>query len=143
VERLAQGTYYFDPQEQNLVLLKAGVEIGAGIHVPYNQPYFATSAFSVFLVAETDALQPLYGDLSTHLASVEAGLMTQLLDMTGPACGVGFCQIGTISFEGIREFLELKESHILVHSLVGGRIPETVRAPAAGLLTGDREQGAV
>jgi hypothetical protein len=149
VEGVPQGTYYYDPSAQQLVLLHAGGQIDAGIHVAYNQAYFEASAFSGFLVAETHALKLLYGDLSGHLAAVEAGLMAQLLEMNGPAGGVGFCQIGTINFEGIRDSLELTDSHTLVHSLLGGRIPEheirplgesfAARPPA----TDDIEEGTV
>jgi len=140
VEGIPQGTYYYDALTQELVVLQTGAQIEAGIHVAYNQAYFSSSAFSVFLVADTSALRPLYADLSEHLATLEAGLMAQLLDMTGPACGVGFCQIGTLSFEPVRGLFELKDSHILVHSLLGGRIPV---AEAATHATEDGEEGTI
>jgi hypothetical protein len=48
--------------------------------------------------------------------------MTQLLEMSAPAYGMGLCQIGTLEFQRIRHFFALDEDHVLVHSLLGGLI---------------------
>ncbi len=57
-----------------------------------------------------------------HYATIEAGLMTQLLETSAPACGIGLCQIGNLDFKRIQHLFELDQSHVLVHSLLGGLI---------------------
>ncbi len=78
--------------------------------------------FSVFLIADLDAIGPAYGEPSLHFVTLEAGIISHHLEMSGPDCEIGLCQIGSLEFERIREHFLLKESHVLIHSLLGGRI---------------------
>ena len=48
---------------------------------------------------------------------------------------IGICQIGTIEFERIAQYFDLKESHICVHSMVGG-------TPAEPVIQGERDTAA-
>jgi hypothetical protein len=96
-----------------------------------NRALFNESAFSIFLIGQLSAITPMYGELGRHYAAIEAGLMTQLLEMSAPACELGLCQIGSLGFDRISEFFDLEESHVLLHSLVGGRIdPAQTKLPA-------------
>ncbi|MFZ6027918.1 MAG: non-ribosomal peptide synthetase [Chloroflexota bacterium] len=142
VEGLAPGTYYYHPVQHQLITLTPAVALDRNIHSPFvNQPIFDTAAFSIFLVAQMSAIAPLYGERSLHYAAVEAGLMAQQLELTAPTCRLGLCQIGDLEFEPLRALLALDESHVLIHSLLGGRIdervtqvdvaPEAYRPPAA------------
>ena len=44
-----------------------------------------------------------------------------LIDMA-PASEIGLCAIGGLDFERVRELFLLEDSHLLLHSLLGGRI---------------------
>jgi hypothetical protein len=66
----------------------------------------------------------MYADRALHLSTIEAGLMTQLLEEIGPPLGLGLCQIGNLEFDMIRHFFALRDSHVLLHSLLGGPIEE-------------------
>ena len=95
VESLPAGAYYFDPAGRRLVLISGGACIDPEIYdFLINRPVFDSAAFSIFLVAQLDAIEPLYGDLSLSFATIEAGLMTQLLEMAASSYGIGLCQIG-------------------------------------------------
>lgn len=83
---------------------------------------FDQAAFSIFLIAKLSAITPMYGELSMHFATLEAGLMAQLMETTAPSSHIGLCQIGSLDFESIRHLFGLDENHVLVHSLLGGRI---------------------
>ena len=122
VEGLDAGTYYLAPQTGDLTVLTPGATIGDDIHVPYNQRVARGSAFTIFLVAGMEIVRPLYADLSDRLVHIEAGLIAELLDLTGPSHGIGFCQIGSVAFESVRSLFELDEQHILVHTMLGGGI---------------------
>ena len=121
---LSAGTYYYDPKDHRLVLL-SGEHIDRGVHAPTNLAVFDASAFSIFLVAQMRAITPLYGEMGRHYATIEAGLMTQLLEMSAPTNHLGLCQVGSLDFDRIRDMFDLEESHVLLHSLVGGPIDES------------------
>jgi pyochelin synthetase len=122
VAGMAAGTYYFDPAAHQLIRLdERGVT--SAIHAPaINQPTFERAAFSIFFIAQLAAIGPMYGDLSMHFATLEAGLMTALLELAAPECQLGLCQIGDLHFDPVRDLFKLDEGHVLVHSLVGGRL---------------------
>jgi SagB-type dehydrogenase family enzyme len=132
VEGVPGGTYYYHPIDRRLVSLAPGVDLDRTVHVPFvNEPVFDEAAFSLFIVAQLSAIAPLYGDNALHFATIEAGLMTQVLETAAAEVGLGLCQIGTIEFDRVRALFELDETHVLVHSLLGGaREEEEPLSPA-------------
>jgi SagB-type dehydrogenase family enzyme len=122
VEGVPGGAYYYDPADHRLVLLSDGTRLDRAIHSPANQPIFDQSAFSLFLVGQRQAIEPMYGELSRDFCLIEAGLMAQLLDMAAPAYDIGLCHIGACAFEQIRREFALEDSHIYLYSLLGGPI---------------------
>jgi SagB-type dehydrogenase family enzyme len=125
VESLPSGAYYFDPADRRLVLISGGACIDPDIYdFLINRPVFDSAAFSVFFVAQLAAIEPLYGDLSLSFATIEAGLMTQLLETAAPSDGIGLCQMGLLDPERLRQPLALEPGHVLIHSLVGGPIAD-------------------
>ena len=122
-EGLSAGAYYYHPVDHRLILLSGDVDLDRNIHEPFiNRPMFDQAAFSIFLIAKLSAITPMYGELSMHFATLEAGLMAQLMETTAPSSHIGLCQIGSLDFESIRHLFGLDENHVLVHSLLGGRI---------------------
>jgi amino acid adenylation domain-containing protein len=125
VEGLPAGTYYYDPAAHRLVLLAADVELPSEAHDAFvNRPVFEEAAFSIFLVGQMAAVAPIYGRHSLPFATLEAGYLGQLLMMTAPACGLGLCPVGVMNFDLVRQHFALDESHVLVHSLLGGLIDD-------------------
>jgi SagB-type dehydrogenase family enzyme len=153
VEALDGGIYYFHPADCRLVLLSKNAEIDRDVYDPIiNGPIFDRAAFGLFLIAQLGAIVPMYGDRSMHYVAIEAGLMAQLLEITAPAGGIGLCQMGDLEFKPIRHLFALDESHVLVHSLLGGLIdsePTESRSPyeqpAGGgdVSDGDWEEGEI
>jgi SagB-type dehydrogenase family enzyme len=138
VEGLDAGVYYYHPIEHRLVVLQPKVEVSRDIHIPFiNTPIFDEAAFSLFFVCEFAALAPGYGERSLHFATMEAGIMTHLLESRAYTHGIGLCSIGTIDFEQIRPWFGLNQSQVLIHSIVGGLIDEDAGG-AAGKTKRDR-----
>jgi amino acid adenylation domain-containing protein len=130
VEGVATGTYYYHPIEHQLISVVAGAMMPLSIHEPFiNRPVAETAAFSIFLIGELAAIEPIYGEHALRFATLEAGLMTQLLEDEGMAAGLGLCQIGTLDFDRVRPFFQLGESHVILNCLLGGR-PRDDRGPA-------------
>ncbi len=125
IELLAAGAYYFDPANGRLILISGGACIDPEIYdFLINRPVFDSAAFSIFLVAQLDAIEPLYGDRSLSFATIEAGLMTQTLEIAAPSYGMGLCQMGGLDSAAVHRSLAFESGHVLVHSLVGGLIAE-------------------
>ncbi|MDT9687023.1 amino acid adenylation domain-containing protein [Streptomyces sp. P9(2023)] len=129
VSGLPAGTYYLDPRENALVTLDESATVDAGIHAAHNRAVFEAAGFSVFLVADLDAIEPMYGSIARDLCLLEAGYMGQaLMDRAARTDVIGLCPIGALSFDPVRHLLALGERHVLVHSLLGGRVDRS--APA-------------
>ncbi|MGW6390359.1 amino acid adenylation domain-containing protein [Streptomyces sp. NPDC055103] len=132
VAGLPAGTYYHDPRENALVTLDEGATLDAGIHAAHNRAVFEDAGFSVFLVADLDAIEPLYGSIARDLCLLEAGYMGQLLMERAARTDIGLCPIGALSFDPVRPLLALGERHMLVHSLLGGHVDRDAPTRAAG-----------
>jgi amino acid adenylation domain-containing protein len=133
VDGLAGGIYYHDPQGHRLVLISSADGLDASLWDPANRAVFEEAAFAVFLIARLAAIAPLYGERARHFATLEAGLMTQLLETAAPDHRIGLSQMGGVRFEAVRRRFALDESCELVHTLVGGRIGAAQTGRAAFL----------
>ncbi len=123
VENLDPGIYYYHPSHCRLTLLSGLADFDRDVYDPIiNGPIFDEAAFAVFLIAQLSAIAPMYGKRGMHYATIEAGLMSQLLETLAPGCGIGLCQIGNLNFKRIEHLFELDQSHVLAHSLLGGLI---------------------
>ena len=141
IEGLPGGLYYFRPDTGRLVLLAERTGIDATVHVPFiNSPVFEAAAFSLFFVARLAAIAPLYGEHAARFAILEAGAMTQLLDLQCAGTSLGFCSIGSVEWDRIKASFELDPTDVLVHSLVGGLRDPNEDHPFRGK-TPDVEEG--
>jgi SagB-type dehydrogenase family enzyme len=122
VKHLAGGTYYYHPQEHRLLLLSAEAQLDRTLYPPGNREIFDGAAFVLFLIGQLDAITPMYGEHARDFCLLEAGLITQLLEMSASTFQIGLCQIGGFDFAPIRHWFALEESHLYLHSLLGGHI---------------------
>lgn len=124
VDGLDGGTYYHHPIQHVLFPVSLGADIPLEVHDPFvNRGMFDKAAFSLFLITQLRAIEPLYGEHALHFSTIEAGLMTQVLEIEASRVGIGLCQVGWLDFDRIRNHFLLDEGHRLVHSLVGGPLP--------------------
>nr|APD71901.1 non-ribosomal peptide synthetase 2 [Streptomyces sp.] len=128
VTGLPAGAYYLDPRENSLVSLAEDATVGAEVHAAHNRALYDGAGFSLFLIADRAAIEPMYGPLARDLCLLEAGYMGQLLMDRAARSDIGLCPIGELSFGPVRELFALDDNHELVHTLVGGRVDRS--APA-------------
>lgn len=122
IEGIIGGIYYYNPKEHRLILIHENPKIYAYIHFPGNQEMFVESAFTIFLIGYQKAIEPMYSNRSLHYSILEAGIMSQLLEETAIEQEIGLCQIGEFYFDKIQDLFDLEPDHVLLHSLVGGKI---------------------
>jgi amino acid adenylation domain-containing protein len=124
IKGLAAGTYYYQPVNHHLVLLAPEASLDRNIHYPMNRPIFDEAAFSIFLVAQLSAITPLYGEKARDYCLIEAGLIASQLEFSARENQLGLCQIGSLNFDQIGPLFELEDTHIFLHSLLGGAVEE-------------------
>jgi amino acid adenylation domain-containing protein len=122
VNRLDGAAYYYDPACHALVCVSNGEHITADLYDRLtNRPIFEEAAFAVYFFVDMHAIEPAYGARSLHYGSIEAGLMTQILEEAAPNHGIGLCQIGDLNFTAMKTDFLLGANHHFVHSLLGGK----------------------
>ena len=132
VEGVAAGLYYYHPVENALVRLGDGVGFDAGHVDPANAQMWDASAFQLFLIANLDAIEPIYGAYSGQMVLLEAGLMTQLLEDAAAAIDdFGVCQIGGFDFARAEAAFGFRHRPHYLHCIVGGLPAPAQDAPAA------------
>ncbi len=121
IEGIPGGSYYYHPSKHRLVSLKKGAVVDRGIHVPFvNTPVYDEAAFSIFLVVDLSAIAPSYGERSIFFATLEAGIMSVVLEEAARDAKLGICQMGGVDFDQIRDLFDLQPHHLYMHSLLGG-----------------------
>jgi amino acid adenylation domain-containing protein len=122
VEGIDAGSYLYDPVRHTLhcVSPERPERPDRAVFAPSNTSVFEEAAFIVFLVAELEAIEERYGTRAWHLATVEAGLVSQTLELAAPACGLGLCQIGSANEAAIGSLLGLGPRARFVHAIFGG-----------------------
>ena len=136
VTGLDGGFYYYDPDAHRLVNISGAAELSASdVSAIYgvNRPLFEQAAFALFLVAQFQAITPIYGEQSRDFCLLEAGYMGQLLMETAPACDLGLCPLAGLGAEPLQAAFDLSGEHHLLHGFVGGAIDPawTQQPPAA------------
>lgn len=119
VQNLNVGTYYYHPEKHSLIFLSADTP-PPSCHLAHNVSICEQAAFSIFLIGDLLAIEPLYGDLSRDFCLLEAGAMTQLLMSEAAGYELGLCPIGDLDFGAVRHLFQLNESHTFLHCLAGG-----------------------
>jgi amino acid adenylation domain-containing protein len=125
------GAYYYHPAEHRLIAL-SGATLAARTFGSENAPIFERAAFAVFLIAEMQAIAPLYGNLARDFSLLEAGTMCQLLMTVAPALALGLCPVGTLFAEELGGLFALAPSHQFLLAMLGGEVD-----PAAGEAAAD------
>lgn len=101
--------------------IAANVTLNQDFHAGPNRSIADRAAFSIFMIADMAAIQPLYGeDAGWHFSIMEAGTLCQLLEDNAPEQGLGLCQLGMADFAKVAEHFQLSPTHRYIHCTVGG-----------------------
>ncbi|MEO0768565.1 MAG: amino acid adenylation domain-containing protein, partial [Cyanobacteria bacterium J06649_4] len=125
IENVSSGWYYYHPTQHCLVNLSSAQgdysTLISDLYGP-NQQLHQDSAFSLFLVTNMDAIEPIYGDKARDFSLIETGYIGQLLMEKAPDADLGLCPIGGFNSQVLRQTLALTSQQQPLHALVGGAI---------------------
>ena len=115
--------YYYNPLSHSLNKVTDRFPALADFHEKENKEIYDEEGFSVFLIANLNAIEPLYGKKALEFCHIEAGLMTQVMETSGVNTGIGICQIGSYkNYDFIRNFNLPDENYQFIHSFIAGKI---------------------
>lgn len=120
VQGMDAGYYYYQAQEHQL--LRVGNAQAEPMYTSVAEDMVRQSAFGLWLVADLNAIEPLYGRLSRDFCLLEAGYMGQLLMGEAGRHEIGLCPLGYSDDQRLRQSLQLGRRHQVVHGLLGGAI---------------------
>jgi amino acid adenylation domain-containing protein len=120
VQGLDAGYYYYQAQDHQL--LRVGNAQAEPVYTSVAEDMVRQSAFGLWLVADLNAIEPLYGRLSRDFCLLEAGYMGQLLMAEAGRYEIGLCPLGYSDDQRLRQSLQLGRRHQVVHGLLGGAI---------------------
>jgi SagB-type dehydrogenase family enzyme len=139
------GVYYHDPAQHQLVHINDEDGAVREIYDPLiNRPIFDKAAFAIYLVADLASIGAMYQERALHYSTLEAGHITQLLEMRAADFDIGLCQIGGLETGDLKELLQLGSSHLVLHGLLGGGISDQTTAdtaPSAEDRSDERDEG--
>jgi len=118
------GWYYYHPVDHCLVKLSSEESANESDEQLYGPNHLLSenSAFSLFLVANLEAIEPIYGDKARDFCLIETGYMGQLMMEKASELELGLCPIGGFKAEILKKQLNLSQQHQPLHALVGGAI---------------------
>lgn len=123
IDDIKEGFYYYSPIDNLLYTVDSQkVDICSTFELDIN--LWNKSSFTIFLVADMNVLRPMYAKESMRYATIEAGLMTQLLESVAHDSLIGLCQLGHFNSASIKEVLSLTGSYEVLNCIVGGKIEE-------------------
>lgn len=122
IEGISGGTYYYHPEEHSLAKLSDHYEYDLQFHSATNRDIMNSGAFALFFVGEPEGIEVSHGNNAGDRALLEAGVISQLLEMRAPEYGIGLCQLGNVNFDAIRNELGMKKDLFYLHCVAGGGI---------------------
>lgn len=120
VEDVAKGLYYYNPINNQLVLVNGHDAITVDAHYFTNKPIFKSSAFSVFFIYNAPVTMPRYGGAGYLYSFIDTGIMVSTLDQICEELNIGHCSIGDMNFEKIESLFKLKENQVHIHTVECG-----------------------
>jgi len=122
VEGLEGGYYWFDGTNGHLSRVSDETRLERSDQFIYNRDILDQSAIALFLVAEKNAIEPLYGENAEKFLLLEAGYMGQLLLLAQAHHGLGICPIGSFKTDAVHANLLLSDSQQILHSFLIGPV---------------------
>lgn len=138
------GGYYYAADTHELVAVGSPATALRDLYDPItNRPIYDQAAFAVYLVTDIAVLGSMYPEHALHYAVLEAGHMTQLLEDTAAAAGIGLCQTGGLPHDALQSLLGLGPTSLLLHGLLGGGMQDTNEPAVPELDTNERDEGEI
>ncbi|WP_247572066.1 amino acid adenylation domain-containing protein [Ralstonia solanacearum] len=123
IDGLAGGVYYYQPRLNRLLPVSVPARLDSRILRPEQRAQLDEAGFALFLIAETDAIAPIYNSAAPSLLVLEAGYIEHLLLSRQDDFGIALAPAYGVDFAAIAELFRLRPSHRFLHCLIEGAAP--------------------
>jgi amino acid adenylation domain-containing protein len=121
VEGMPEGTYWFDPDANRMVMVGGIGEFGPeAVWGETNKRMLDSAAFGIALVSRHSAIVPVYDRASDRYAILETGFMSQVIEEQAERLDMGVCQVGALDSELFHTDANLQADDIVLNWIVGG-----------------------
>ncbi len=134
VDGVPGGRYYYQPETHALHPVGSGAEVHAAAFGA-DAARFEEAGFALVFIAEMNAVEPLYKQVSAALVALEAGYMSQLLLAAQDAHGLACAPAAGVDADRLAGLLDLSTTECFAHALLAG-VPAAGQAPAAANTAG-------
>ncbi|WP_338862076.1 amino acid adenylation domain-containing protein [Mycetohabitans rhizoxinica] len=141
IDGLAGGVYYYQPQLNRLLPVSVPAQLDAQALPPAQRAQLAEAGFALFLIAENDAIAPIYNKASPFLLVLEAGYIEQLLLSRQRDFDIALTPAYGVDFAAIAGLFKLRPSHRFLHCLIEGVAPAAVAVEGQALNDHWRQSG--
>lgn len=124
IEDLSCGAYYYEAELHRLIHLP-----GKALPVQHQN-----AGFMLCIVANLDAIQPLYGEITQSLCALEVGYIHYLLDASASLNSLALQHVSLQRCEATIVTLELSPAHKPLLALLGGRCHLQEQVSAIGVM---------
>lgn len=125
VENLNGGLYVYEPIKNVIKLVSKSCILPKNMHYSTNTDIFENSAITIFFIFNSYVTMPKYKGLSYHYATIDCGIMVQLLtSIIEKLENIGLCSIGDINFDKVKKFFNLSKYQVLLHTIELGKYDE-------------------
>ncbi|MFN8674492.1 MAG: amino acid adenylation domain-containing protein [Candidatus Sericytochromatia bacterium] len=138
IENLEEGLYYYHPQKHSII--KITDKEPKDLYLSFSKDIYNSSKFSIFLISDLKAIEPLYLTSSIEYSYIESGCITQLLRESAPNYNLGLCSIGQINNEELKNNLNLDEKYLVLHTILGGYLLDNEETEEIIILNEDDEE---
>ncbi|MCC6082866.1 SagB/ThcOx family dehydrogenase [Bacillus thuringiensis] len=120
VDGVRRGLYYYHPVSHSIYLVDDMALITKDVHFYNNKNIFESSAFSIFMIYNSESSMAKYGGNAYSYALIEAGIITATLTSVAEHQGIGLCSIGDLHFDKVKKNFKLQRNQVLLHVIEGG-----------------------
>ncbi|KJH66469.1 amino acid adenylation domain-containing protein [Chromobacterium violaceum] len=120
---LPGGVYYHHPRLNRLLPVSVPAVLAAEAFPPVLRETLAAAGFALFLIAEMDAIAPIYNDAAPALVALEAGYIEQMLLSRQTELGLTLGPASGVDFAALAEPFHLRPSHRFLRCLIEGEVP--------------------
>lgn len=127
VGNMEEGIYYYNPQEHQLTILSNGRRVNERSFHPYDREVYKESAIVFFFIAQLDAIQPIYQELSRSLVVLDTGYIQSLLEGDYNDSKISVLSVNAFDFERIKDDFKLESGHVFIGAMLAGYHIQTAR----------------
>ncbi|MBI5574240.1 MAG: SagB/ThcOx family dehydrogenase [Elusimicrobia bacterium] len=116
------GLFHYIPQGHKILKLKDGDLRMQLCNAAYGQEFIADAGISIIIACDYEKIKLRYRDRATRYADMEAGHITQNIQLQAVSLGLGSCPVGAFNDGSVSKLLQLPKNLTPIYIIPVGYI---------------------